>query len=77
MSSIKLNLIDLCCIVPCQYHGVWMPGRRGLGHLLQDMREYNAAEPKTGPQKVQFYCKDKIHCRSGYNLSMAKGYKHS
>ena len=27
-------------------------------------------EPKTRQQKVQFYCEDKIHYRSGYSLSM-------
>ena len=27
-------------------------------------------EPKTGQQKVQFYCEDEIYCRSGYSLSM-------
>ena len=34
----------------------------GLGHLLQYMRVYTVQcrEPKTGQQKVQFYCKDDL-----------------
>ena len=43
------------------------------------MRVYTVQcrEPKTGQQKVQLYCKDEIHCRSGYSLSMTvvKGQK--
>ena len=43
----------------------------GLGHLLQYMRDYSTMpRPKTGQEKVQFYCEDDLLFLSSYYLSM-------
>ena len=61
-SSLKLNLTD-----PCRTRG--MLGRRA-GSTVPVYAQVQCREHKTGQQKVPFYCEDKIHCRSGYSLSM-------
>ena len=61
-SSLKLNLI-----YPCRAWG--MLGRQA-GATVSVYARVQCREPKTGQQKVQFYCEDEIHCRSGYSLSM-------
>ena len=40
------------------------------GSTVSVYGQVQCQEPKKGQQKIQFYCKDEIHCRSGYNLFM-------
>ena len=56
-SSLKLNLTDPCRTVPCQYNGRGMPGRRA-GSPIAVYARVQCQEPKTGQEKVQFYCED-------------------
>ena len=69
-TSVKLNLTDPCCILPCQYHGCGMQGRRA-GSPIAVYARVQCREPKTGQQKVQFYCEDDILFLSSYYLSMS------
>ena len=57
ISTSKLNLTDTCRTVPCQYHAWGMPGRQ-TGSPIAENARVQCREPKTGPQKVQFYCND-------------------
>ena len=52
---------------PCRTWG--MLGWRA-GSNVSVYAQVQCQEPKTRQQKVQFYCEDKIHYRSGYSLSM-------
>ena len=63
-SSFELNLTD-----PCRTWG--MLGRRA-GSTVSVYAQVQCREPKTGQQKVQLYCEDEIHWRSGYSLSMCQ-----
>ena len=56
-SSLKLNLTDPCRIVPCWYHCWGMPGQRD-GSPFAVYAQMQCREPKTGQEKVQFYCED-------------------
>ena len=46
-----------------------MLGQRARSTVSVYAQEH-CREPKTGQQKVPFYCEDEIYCRSGYSLSM-------
>ena len=46
--------------VPCQYNGWGMPGRRRAGSPIVVYARVQCPEPKTGQEKVQFYCKDHL-----------------
>ena len=54
-------------IVPCQYHGWWMPGRRA-GSTFAVYARVQCREPKTGQEKAQFYCEDDSLFLSSYYL---------
>ena len=54
---------------PCQYDGWGMPGRRAVSPVSVYAWAH-CREPKTGQQKVQFYCKDDFLWPSCYYLSM-------
>ena len=54
---------------PCQYDGWGMPGRRA-GSPVSVYARVHCWEPKTGQNKVQFYCKDDWLWPSCYYLSM-------
>ena len=41
-----------------------------VGSTVAEYAQVQYQEPKTGQQKVQFYCEDEIYCQSGYSLSM-------
>ena len=68
-SSLKLNLTDPCRIVSCRYHCWGMPGRQA-GSPFAVNTQVQCREPKTGPEKVQFYCEDDWLFLSSYYLSM-------
>ena len=70
---IEPTVTDPCRIVPCQYHGWGMPGRRARSPIAFYAR-VQCREPKTGLERVQFYCEDDILFLSSYYLSMTKGH---
>ena len=67
--QIEPTVTDPCRIVPCQYHGWGMPGRRARSPIAFYAR-VQCREPKTGLERVQFYCEDDILFLSFYYLSM-------
>ena len=50
-ASIKLNLTDPCCKVPCQYHCLGMLDRQA-GSTVSVYARVQCRVPKTGQQKV-------------------------
>ena len=62
-SQIEPTVTNPCRTVPCEYHCWGMPGRRA-GSPIAEYARVQCWEPKTGQQKVRFYCEDDSLCRS-------------
>ena len=69
-SSVKLNLTDPYRTVPCQYYIGLRDARSRSGSPIAVYARVQCQEPKTGQEKVQFYCEDDLLFLSSYYLSM-------
>ena len=64
-TSIKLNQTDPCRTVPCQYHGLEMPGRRAAWVTCSSICASTIRESKTGQEKVQLSWKTNHFAHQG------------